>query len=178
MAGPGCLQSLLGQQAQGFAHAEIHIDWRRMVVHPIAAPVLIQQGDVQVPVGDLAGPGHHFCFGSRAHGEGTKSWRTAEALLAAAVGQIYLPFIEVEGHRTKGSDGIKQEQAVVLTAEIADALHGLADPGRCFGMDNGQNFGPMGGYGVLEFSKAECFPPGLLDRHNIGPVATGHVGQT
>ena len=66
----------------------------------------------------------------------------------------------------------------MLTAEIADALHGLADPGGCFGVDDGQNFGPMGGYCVLEFGQAEGFPPGLLDRHDIGPVATGHVGQT
>ena len=100
VARPGVFDALFGQQAQGLAHAEVHVHRRRVVVHPVAAPVLVQQAHIQVPVGHLAATGVELGLGPGAHGEGTQARRAAEALLAAAIGQIHLPLVQFQGHGT------------------------------------------------------------------------------
>ena len=147
------------------------------MIDAIAAPVLIQQGHIEVPVGHLAAAGHHLGLGPGAHGEGPKTRRAAEALLAAAVGQINLPVVDVKRHTTKGRDGVQQQQAVVLAAEVTDASHRLTDTGGCFGVNHRQDGRLVLDQSGLKFLKREPLTPGLLDRFHFTPVATGHVRQ-
>ena len=177
VAGPGVLDALLGQQAQGLAHAEVHVHRCRVVIHAVAAPVLVEQRHIEVPVGHFALATHQLGLGPRTHREGAQAGRAAQALLAAAVGEVDLPRIQQKGHTTERGDGVKQQQAVVLAAELTDALHGLADAGGGFGVHHRQDGGLVGDQRGLEFRQAEGLTPGALDRHHVGPVAAGHVGE-
>ena len=127
MACPSLVETFFSQQPQGLTHAEVHVDRRRVVVNTVAAPVLVQQGDVQIPVGNLALTRCHLGLGTGTHGEGSETRRAAQALLAAAVGEIDFPLIDVERNAPQRGDGVEQQKAIMLPAEVADALHGLAD---------------------------------------------------
>ena len=127
MACPGLVETFFSQETQGLTHAEVHVDRRGVVVDAVAAPVLVQQGNVQIPVGHLALTGCHLGLSTGAHGEGSETGRAAQALLAAAVGEIDFPLIDVERNAPQRGDGVEQQKAIMLPAEVADALHGLAD---------------------------------------------------
>ena len=177
MAAPGVVQAFFSQQTQRFAHAEVHVHRGGVVIHPIASPVLVEQGDIEVPVGHLAAAGSQLGLSPRTHGEGAEAGGAAEPLLAAAVGQIHLPGVEQQRHRPQRGDGVQQQQAVVPAAELADALHRLADAGGGFGMDHRQDGRLVIDQGLLQLLETEGLAPGALDRHHIGPVTTGHIHQ-
>ena len=44
-------------------------------------------------------------------------------------------------------------------------------------MHDRQDLGAVAQQGLLQLLEAEGLPPGLLDRHHLGPVAAGHIGQ-
>ena len=127
MACPGLIETFLCQETQSLAHAEVHVDRRSVVIDAVASPVLIQQGNIQVPVGNLALTGGHLGLSTGTHGEGAESGRAAQAFLAAAVGKINFPLIDIKRHTPQGGDGVQQQKAIVLPAEVANALHWLAD---------------------------------------------------
>ena len=125
----------------------------------------------------LAASGHHLGLGPGSHGEGPKTRRAAEALLAAAVGEINLPVVDVKGHTTEGGDRVEQQQAVVLAAEVTDASHRLTDAGGCFGVNHRQDGRLVLDQCGLKLLKREPLSPGFLDRFHITAIATGHVRQ-
>ena len=83
----------------------------------------------------------------------------------------------MERNTSQGGDGVEQQQAIVLTAEITDAIHGLTDPCGGFGMHHRQDGRLVLLESCFQFVETEGFTPGLFNHLNIGPVAPRHVHQ-
>ena len=175
MTSPGILDALLGQEAQGLPHAEVHVHRSGVVIHPIGAPVLIEQGNIEIPIGNLGGAGKQLGLGAGSHGERAKARGAAEALLTAAVSQVDFPVIEEERNTPEGCDRVEEQQAVVLAAKITDALHRLAHPGGGFGMHHRQDGWLVGGEGFGDLGLAEGLAPRAFNRDHLGAVAAGHI---
>ena len=65
----------------------------------------------------------------------------------------------------------------MLAAELADAIHGLADAGGGFSVHHRQDPGLVELQTGFDLFEAEGFTPGLLDGAHVGAVAAGHVLQ-
>ncbi len=175
---PSHIQAFVRQQPERFTHAEVHVDRCCVVIHAVTAPVLIEKGNVEIPIGHLVLTRSKLGFSARAHREWTKPWRAAQTLLTTAVGQIHLPFIEINGNTAKRGHGVEQEQAIVLAAEISDSLHRLTHAGGRFGMHHRQNGGLVLNQSCFELILGKCFTPRLFDHLHIGAVTTGHIHKT
>ena len=147
------------------------------MVHTVATPVLVQQRNIQVPVGHFVLTCSQLGLCTRTHREGTEAWRAAETFLAAAVGQINLPSIQVKRNATEGGHRVEQEQAIVLSAQITDPFHRLTNAGGRFGMDHRQDRRLVLLDPRFDLFKTECLTPGLLNHLNVGAVTTGHIQQ-
>lgn len=85
----------------------------------------------------------------------------AQTFLAAAVGEVHLPFIQEQRNSTQRGDRVEQEQTVVLTAEITNAIHGLANPSGRFSVNQRKDGWLVLNQGRFEFFKRERFPQGF-----------------
>ena len=71
MTGPGLFQAFFSEQPQGFAHAVVHVHRSRVVINTIAAPIVIEQRDIEVPIGHFALAAGQLLLGPWTHREGT-----------------------------------------------------------------------------------------------------------
>ena len=98
MSCPGLIETFFSQKSQCFPHPEIHIHRRGVVINPIATPVLVQQGNVEVPIRHLASAGLHLGLSAGSHGERAEAGGAAQAFLTTAVRQINFPIVDVKRH--------------------------------------------------------------------------------
>ena len=98
MSCPGLIEPFFRQQSECFPHPEIHIHRRCVVINPIATPVLVQQGNVEVPIRHLASAGLHLGLSAGSHGERAEAGGAAQAFLTTAVRQINFPIVDVKRH--------------------------------------------------------------------------------
>ena len=66
----------------------------------------------------------------------------------------------------------------MLAAEIAHALHRLADARRCFGVHKSQDCRLVFDQCSFQLLEGEPLAPGLFDGFHRGAVTTGHIGES
>mmetsp|Transcript_26190 Transcript_26190/g.76816 ORF Transcript_26190/g.76816 Transcript_26190/m.76816 type:complete len:264 (-) Transcript_26190:233-1024(-) len=178
---PGVLEALLGKHLETLAERVEHRDGRRVVVAArgrgpgLSEHVLADHVHVEVPVlHGLLATGHLF-ERTLAHSERRHARRDAERLLAASVCRVHAPFVDEQRDATDGSDRIREEDAVVLPAEVRHALERLARPSGRLCVCNPEDLRLVLGEGSLELVDGEDLAPGTVDAGHVVCVARGHV---
>ena len=70
VAGKSCGQTFLQHQSQSLMQGVVHVDGRCVVIGSVAAPVIAEQTDIEVPAGYASGAFVHRLEGSGAEGHG------------------------------------------------------------------------------------------------------------
>jgi len=95
------------------------------------SPIRTQLQDI--PVEGRAGlpPRADAVYGAGAEGDGRQTRRGGQGLLGGAVHHVQSPAVGEEGRPADGGHGVHDEEGVVAVAEVAEAVQGLEDAGRC-----------------------------------------------
>src|SRR6185295_463211 len=172
-------QPLFFNEPQSFTQSIEHGDRSRMVVRPGAfGPVVRDQGHIQVPT--LAGGTPRSDGGQRtfAEGEGRQPGRTTQTFLRAAIADIDVPTIDLDGCASQRGHGIDDEECVMVPAQAGDRLKWLPGAGRSFGMDDGDGFDWAGSaqcrFDGLWFNDLS---PGCFNPDGFAPAAFNNCSE-
>ena len=98
MASEASFEAFFESETECFVQGVVHVDGGGVVIGAVGSPVIAEQPNIEVPAGDFAGTAID-CFESAwTEGDGSESWRAAEAFLGAAVGGIDTEAIDFDGN--------------------------------------------------------------------------------
>src|SRR4030067_2157958 len=135
MALKSCLEPLFKNNPQSFPECIEHGGRSGMVVNPLLSPVFFKFEQIEIETLNFCLSRSQDIHGPGTDREGRKSRRYAEPFLGATVTNINSPFVHFHLTRTKGSDGIDDEEGIILLKIGPNFFEGFShDCGR-FSMD-------------------------------------------
>ena len=171
------LQALLVDEDEGFPQRVEQAHGRGVVIDPVAVPVRVDQGEVQVPAVDRRLARVYDLQRAVIEREGRQARRGAQAFLAAGIADVDPPFVDFDGRSAQGRHGVDQDEGAVLVDDGDDLLEGLQHARRRFRVYQAHELRPAAGKGLSHLSRRKGPARFAFEPDQLAPVALDHLGH-